>query len=511
MSNARKLPSGRKMLAAAIASLLVPTSASAAVGRIDFAHGDVSGVDAQGKQRRLTGGAPVNEGDTIVTRRGRAQIRFTDGARTSLLPESEFRVDRYSYEAQKAEESTGFFSLLKGGLRTITGAIGRTRRDGYRVTTPTATIGIRGTEYLAVLGNSLSVWVGDGEIEACNQAGCTLFESGESGYVANQNTKPIHTEQKPDTSSGEVGNDPYSAPEDVTGDGTPDVTDPPEDPPVVETPVVDPPVVDPPVVETPVDPPVDPPDEPMFVNGAFYVLAVALGDGVEGAGTRTGLYGTAAPDDLVNGTFTEGALVSYSNSEGNGSIGTAMVMQAGGDGIVGWGRWTGGTVTVVDDATEFSASPLLEGSESHHYAVGLPTMDMPTSGTASYTLIGGTSPTEASSSGLTGTLNSASLNVDFGTSALEADVDFTMGADNYVIESGVILMNGDNRFRFQKSGFFTSSVNCSGSCSTRIEGFFAGEAASRAGLTYLVTPDFAHPIVGAAAFTRAGEGTEIPQ
>jgi hypothetical protein len=326
-----------------------------------------------------------------------------------------------------------------------------------------------------------------------------VFEGGESGYVADQDTKPIHTDQKPDTSAGDVGNDPYSATEDVDGDGTPIVIVPP-------VPPITPDLPD----ETP------PPDEPLFANGAFYVLAVALGDGVEGGGdTLTGLYGTVTPDDLVNGTFTEGgALVAYSNSQGSGSIGTAMVTQAGGDGIVGWGRWTEGTATIVDDNSEFSETPLLEGSESHHYAVGLPTMDMPVSGTASYALLGATSPTEASIGGATGTLNSASLNVDFGTNLVQVDVDFDMNSDNYVIDSDPLAMDaGVNRFRFEGSGFFTSGDNCgggSGGCATKIAGFFAGDAASRAGLTYRVTPDSGVRIVGAAAFEKSGMGTAIP-
>jgi hypothetical protein len=108
-------------------------------------------------------------------------------------------------------------------------------------------------------------------------------------------------------------------------------------------------------------------------------------------------------------------------------------------------------------------------------------------------------------------LNSASLNVDFGTSAVEVDVNFNMGLANYIIDSSPIAMDGANRFRFQDSGAFTSGANCSGSCFTRIEGFFAGDAASRAGLTYQVNPDFGNAtIVGAAAFKQSGPGEAIP-
>ena len=485
MNHAQKEPSGRKLLAAAVASLLVPVGAGAAVGRIDFASGDVSGKDAQGKERRLTRGATINEGDTIVTGRGRAQIRFSDGARTALLPNSEFRVDTYRYEAQKEEESRGFFSLLKGGLRTITGAIGRTRRDGYRVTTPTATIGIRGTEYLAVLGNSLSVWVGGGEIEACNRGGCETFEGGESGYVADEDSKPIHTDQKPDTSSGEIGNDSYSAAEDVSGDGTSSAFEPPQ------------------------DAPEETPPGPLFADGAFYVLAVARGDGFESS-TFTALEGTLQPPaELVDATFNGTAMVAYTHSDISGSLGTATVLEAGGDGIVGWARWTGGIANF--DEPDGNGPFTLNEPVSHHYAIGLPTMDMPTLGQASYALIGGTSPTEVQAGGDVGTLNSASLNVDFETSKVEVAVDFSVGMNAYQIGSPAIAMgSGLDRFRFQAAGSFTEGVNCSSPCFTKLEGFFAGAAASRAGLTYLVDPDFGPKITGAAGFQSQGIGTGTP-
>ena len=44
----------------------------------------------------------------------------------------------------------GFFSLLKGGFRSITGLIGRGNKDHYGIRTPSATIGIRGTDHETV-------------------------------------------------------------------------------------------------------------------------------------------------------------------------------------------------------------------------------------------------------------------------------------------------------------------------------------------------------------------------
>ena len=465
MNDPASLEFSRKAMAVAVASVLLPATTQAAVGRVDFAYGDVLGVSEGGEQRRLTRGAEINEGDTIITNRGRAQLRFSDGARTSLLPNSEFRVDKYDYVEEKEEESTGFFSLLKGGLRTITGAIGQLRKEAYQVTTPSATIGIRGTEYLVVLGNSASLWVADGEIEACNEGGCTNFEGGESGFVADSNSKPIHTDQKPDTSGGDVETNEYSAAEDVNESGTPDV------------------------VQSDTSPP--------FPNGAFYALAVSVGDSAEAA------VGAAA---LVDATFGNAGttLASYSSSGLNGSIGTASLLDTGRDGgTIGWGRWVEGDITVAGSLSTtccFPGAPqTLSGSESHHYVVGVPTADMPASGSASYSLLGHTTPTYGDGTA-TGTLDSASMTADFGTGTVGIDMQVTIGVGpsfNTYWTSASASISGS---RFTASGFDTTDSFTSSSFNTLIEGFFAGDAASRAGYAYHI--ETSRQINGAVTFSK---------
>lgn len=114
----------------------------------------------------------------------------------SLQSDTEFRIDNYHSGKPDGQEK-GFFSLLKGGLRTITGLVGRVNRSNYQVTTNVATIGIRGTEYTAILGDGvLHVNTGEGLIEVCNAAGCMLLASGESGIVSGSRA-PSRTDSKP--------------------------------------------------------------------------------------------------------------------------------------------------------------------------------------------------------------------------------------------------------------------------------------------------------------------------
>src|SRR6266480_2457135 len=129
--------------------LSAPGLASAQAGRFLLAVGDVAVARGQAEIRAATG-MPVQSGDTIrVGPASNAQIRMTDESIVGLRPGTVFRIDAYEYSGQA--EPRSIFSLLKGGFRTVTGAIGRLHsRERYAVRTPTATIGIRGTHYTVV-------------------------------------------------------------------------------------------------------------------------------------------------------------------------------------------------------------------------------------------------------------------------------------------------------------------------------------------------------------------------
>ncbi len=134
------------MLALAIAAVL-PITVFADAGRVNFAMGRVQATGSEGQRRVLTRGSAINSGDTIETSTGRAHLRFTDGSYISLRPGSQFRIDEYRFKGKTDGRERGFFSMLRGGLRTLTGLIGKVNNSTYRVNTETATIGIRGTHY----------------------------------------------------------------------------------------------------------------------------------------------------------------------------------------------------------------------------------------------------------------------------------------------------------------------------------------------------------------------------
>ena len=120
----------------------------AAIGTIDSFEGDVRVVSTTA-DRTAQAGMEINEGDTIKTGANAwALLAMTDGASMTLRPLSQLRLDTYRYDPDgETAKNASVLSLLRGAFRSVTGYIGRTNRDGYRIATPTATIGIRGTDH----------------------------------------------------------------------------------------------------------------------------------------------------------------------------------------------------------------------------------------------------------------------------------------------------------------------------------------------------------------------------
>jgi len=460
---------------AALMLVLAAPEAYANIGRVEFSVGEVAGIDSDGKQRPLVKGSTLNAGDTVRTEHGRAQIRFTDGGYTSLQPNTVFRIDDYYYDAKKTEESVGWFSLLKGGLRTITGVIGKIRKKAYQLSTPVATVGIRGTEYLAVLGASLTVHVGEGEIDVCSDAGCTQFGAHQTGYVASAGSRAVRAPHPPSLAPPQerqvyAYNGNYQASFDAGAEFSA----------------------------------ADEGFSSQLQNGPFYALAVSWGQSSTNADLfAAGLF--TPPGPLTDASFDSNVgLVDYSNDGTappiSGNVGSAQIAEIGFNGPVGWGRWTMGTATVGLSGGG-NRVVTLNGSSSHHYAIGLPTAVMPTN-PATYSLAGATSPTLASGAGAPGTLNSANLMADFAKASVLLNMDMTVNGSNYTTSNlPMSLGSSPNDFTFSGSGITNSSA-CVSSCFTSVQGFFAGNDGSHAGLAYETDVSGTDLINGAAVFTK---------
>lgn len=94
-------------------------------------------------------GAEVNEGDRITTHNAaELVVKMADGGVLAVRPNSQIVIDRFRYDSKGRADDQGFLvKLLVGGLRSVTGAIGKINPKGVRFITPTATVGIRGTDF----------------------------------------------------------------------------------------------------------------------------------------------------------------------------------------------------------------------------------------------------------------------------------------------------------------------------------------------------------------------------
>jgi hypothetical protein len=407
---------------------------------VDFAVGNVTAVTASGQSRALTKGAQLDEGETINTNNGRAQLRFTDGAYVSLQPKSAFRIDQYRFEGKVDGSEKGFFSLLEGGLRTITGLVGRNNRKNYQISTTVATVGIRGTEYTIQYGKSISGTVGEGEIEVCNGAGCLSVTDGESYYVQNQDLKPVRTNKRTDLPPPPPQNPPagFAEGEHVGQSGDPCTLFPDQCQPsagLTGTQTLDTLKID-------------------FCEGVIACTVV-------GPGTRVVF-------DAAGGLLDFGGAI------------PATVQMNGNDGIVAWGTFTD------------SSSLLLT-----HFVAGLPVplSDLANLGglTGTYSLIGATPVTDPSNNQI-GTLNSASLTVAFGPGTVAADMNWTI---NGTPLSATLAGSATG------SSFSAFATTCSPSCSVNADIMVFGANAARAGMTYDISnPSLPINGVGAAALTQ---------
>lgn len=129
----------------------------------------------------------VNTGDKSY-----AVLKFEDGQVATMQANTAFHVREYRYDPKNAEKSNIVFSKFMGGMRFISGLIGQRNHKAFRLATPNATIGVRGTEFMvATLNNALYSRVISGSISMTNDAGMVVFNAGQTILVASPSTLPV--------------------------------------------------------------------------------------------------------------------------------------------------------------------------------------------------------------------------------------------------------------------------------------------------------------------------------
>lgn len=132
----------------ALALVLGTSIAHAAdIGQIKISRGAVT-IDRDGHSMPAMVGAHLLASDTVKTGAdGSVGITMTDNSLLSAGPNSVLGLDRYEFDTTTNE---GHFdaSLRKGTLAVVSGRLAKQSRDAMTVRTPSAILGVRGTEFV---------------------------------------------------------------------------------------------------------------------------------------------------------------------------------------------------------------------------------------------------------------------------------------------------------------------------------------------------------------------------
>ena len=174
-------------------ALMAGNAFATAAGEVSNLSGTLSVKRADGSSKLLSVRSEVQPGDTLSTEAGTyARVKFIDGGEVVLRPGTQVKVDAFNYDAAKPAEDNQVFSLLRGGLRAITGLLGHRNKERVSYITPTATIGIRGTNFGAQLedDNSMHVDVAEGGVVVTNNGGTLEVGVGQFAFVKSGDAPP---------------------------------------------------------------------------------------------------------------------------------------------------------------------------------------------------------------------------------------------------------------------------------------------------------------------------------
>jgi len=507
---------------AIIAALCLTGAAHAAdVGRVLLAAGNTFAV-RNGQLVRLAFGSAIQDRDQLRTGPdSNLQVRFVDEGIVSMKENSELRIDEFRFAGKEDGSERGFFSLLKGGFRAVTGLIGRSNHVNYRLSTTTATIGIRGTDYAATLcqsdcrnndgstasdglyGRVLGLSHGTNGIDVSNERDTKTFGINENFYVADAKSlvEPLlvapdfvsnklegrkqggskgesggtgteqataggaASESRPSTTPDPLPQLQFVATQDLGPQGTPLVV-------LASSPTIA-------IVGSFFDPlnMSDPSD-----GGAFLAPANLITDPAGASSTLATsqkLIGLSIPPDF--GAETNGGSSTIIASTVSGSVIDETVPNSLN---AHWGRWTSGTF--VDSSTT-----TLSTNNQFHYLYGPltpPDVVAGKTGTFAMFMVGGTTPTNQL--GQTATSFSTSLTIDFtAKTATFGPTFFTFPSDSWSFLAGttpIQIAAGKGAFIDQ-----VTTGTCSGStCSTSTPavlgktGIFMGPSGDHIGVSF---------------------------
>ncbi|MBT7950607.1 MAG: FecR domain-containing protein, partial [Gammaproteobacteria bacterium] len=511
--------------------LLTQGAHAAAAGKVVFSTGTSTAVSNTGTSRALRRGDEIFSGDKLQTSdRSRLQISLADGAYVSVQPNSEYLIEDYNYSGKADGTEKAYYRLLKGGIRAVTGYIGKKNQDAYKVHTAVATIGIRGTGHNTRVcagdcgdkkdGLYHNTWEGVTTVE--NDADSAEVPAGRGVFVKNINsiiqslnqpsgataietTKERSEEQKEDEERSTLAS---SGEQRSSDDGLQDI--------VVKRSVADPTfseIITGLVLQA-VAPELNDPDSvdaPLLTNVAVFKNADGKPVGVLGFDSEENLLQFTTIDLAamlgVNNDAVAAEFQTLLDGTNPDDVNDFLANQASVaeftsvDGL-GFGRWADGLVLSVFEDGEVGVDELVD-NQSIHFVFGPEPGPLTTSGTATYGFLGGTQSTSVSGATIGDGVTKGFLGVDFGTAKGFIHMDISHSGTQYLVDGELNIGAADQTFTdFDVQAFAAGSAACVNGCNTFIDGtFFAPELAGFpkfAGLEYDIQDT--DVVTGVAAF-----------
>ena len=158
-------------------------------------QGEIYAADGNGTRRRMVDGASVYPGEVVQTgAAAKVVLAFRDDSRMTLGANTQFRVDSFVFDNKNPAEGKFLVTLLRGSLRALTGLIGKSNTRNVGFTTPTATIGIRGTGLdmdCAEADCSFFTWLGTIDVQPNGQTALQTLQAGQGLFVGKSGIRPL--------------------------------------------------------------------------------------------------------------------------------------------------------------------------------------------------------------------------------------------------------------------------------------------------------------------------------
>jgi hypothetical protein len=166
----------------AITLALFSETSLSAVGRVTEMTGPTEIVRNKRSQPSAVN-TPVEMNDTIITARAQAKLTFDDKTTVNITEQSKITIDEFVYDPKQGSGKLAM-KMVQGTARYASGQIAKNSPQNVNVTTPTATVAVRGTDFSMTvdeLGRSLVML-----LPSCNTGGCVtgaILVSNDAGSV----------------------------------------------------------------------------------------------------------------------------------------------------------------------------------------------------------------------------------------------------------------------------------------------------------------------------------------